>query len=91
MKKIAIVVLILLVLTAITKPSEDSFNEYIRTELKSNSKDGILVKIAKGLSGIQSSLTTKYDDKTFFSTVESTVGGERHKYLGILGMWFEIE
>lgn len=90
MKKIFLVILILLVLTAITKPSENSFKQYINTELKSNVKDDFLTKFVKNISKIQSDLTINYYDKVFFSIAETTIGNDQHKFLGVCGMWFEI-
>ena len=91
MKKIVIVILILLVFTSVTKPSEDSFDNYISSEFKSKKEDDGLTKIVKGFNKIQSNLTTKYDDKIFYSITETTIGNEKQKFLGICGFWFEIQ
>ena len=90
MKKGIITILGLLVLLAITKPSEDSFNNYIQSELNSKKNDDVLTKIAKGITKIQSDLTADYYDKIFYCISETTMGNEKHYFLGICGFWFEI-
>ncbi len=91
MKKIIIIILILLVFASITKPSEDSFNNYIKTEFKSNKNDDGLTRIVKGVSKLQSNLTTRYNDKIFYSITETSIGNEKHKFIGIFGFWFKID
>lgn len=90
MKKIIIIILVLLVFTSVTKPSEESFDNYIKSEFKSNKTDDGLTSIVKGVFKIQSNLTTKYYDKTFYSITETKIGNDKHKFLGICGFWFEI-
>ena len=90
MKKIVIIVLVLLVFTSVTKPSEDSFNDYIKSEFKNKKDDDGLTKIVKGFNKIQSNLSTKYYDKIFYSISETTIGKDKHKFLGICEFWFEI-
>jgi len=87
---IFILILILLLLLAVTNPSEDSFKDYVKTELKSSKNDGILTTIIKGFSKIQSDLNTEYSDKVFFSTAVTSIGDERKEYIGFLGFWFKV-
>jgi len=90
MKKGIFLVLVVLILLSITKPSEESFNNYIQSELVSKKNDDVLTKIVKGVTKIQSELSTDYYDKIFYSISETTMGNEKHKFLGIFGFWFEI-
>ena len=89
-KKIIIIALIILVGAALTKPSEENFKNYIKSELMINSNDGFLTTVVKGITKIQSDLTTKYTDKTFFAICESTIGDEKNKFIGVFGFWFEL-
>jgi len=90
MKKGILIVLVVLILLSITKPSEESFNNYIQSELVSKKNDDVLTKIVKGVTKIQSDLSTDYYDKIFYSISETTMGNQKHKFLGIFGFWFEI-
>lgn len=90
MKKLFLIILVVLVIAAITKPSESSFKNYVKTELKSNDSDNVLTIIVKGISKVQSDLSTKYYDKIFYSTVETTIVDERQKFVGVFNMWFKI-
>ena len=90
MKKGILIVLVVLILLSITKPSEESFNNYIQSELVSKKNDDVLTKIVKGVTKIQSNLSTDYYDKIFYSISETTMGNQKHKFLGIFGFWFEI-
>ena len=89
-KKIIIIALLILVGTALTKPNEESFKNYIKSELKINRDDGFLTTVVKGITKIQSDLTTTYNDKTFYAICESTMGDKKNKFIGVFGFWFEL-
>ena len=89
MKKIVIVLLLILILAALTKPSEDNFNDFIKSEMK-NTNDDVFTKIIKGGLNIQSQLTTVYKDKMLYSTVKTKIANEKIEYIGLFGTWIRI-
>ena len=88
MKKLIIVILLVLILAAVTKPSVEDYHEFIKTELKDNGNDNVFAKLFKEGLNIQSELTTDYQDKIFYSTAQSTISNEKREYIGIFGTWF---
>jgi len=90
MKKFLITTLIVLILAAVSKPSKESFSDYIDSTLKVNKNDDLISSIVKTGLNFQSDLSTQYNDKIFFSTAKIYVGNQHPTYLGLFGFWFKI-
>lgn len=86
-KRIVITVFALLILAALTNPSEDSFNKYINHRMEKKSDNKIEGIINKGLA-IQSNITTDYSSYALFSISKTTIGTSKKTYFGIFGLWF---
>ena len=90
MKKYFITALIVLILAALSKPSEESFSNHMNSTLKVNKDDNLISSIVKTGMNFQSDLSTQYNDKIFFSTAKTYAGNQNHSYLGLFGFWFKI-
>ena len=91
MKKGLIILIVILIAAAISKPSKDSFSDYINTTLKVNKNEDLISSIVKTGMNFQSDLSTQYKDRLFFSTAKTFIGNRNYSYLGLFGFWFKIE
>ena len=83
------VVAVVLVLF-VSCPDEDSFNRWAKKALVSESGSGL--EKAKGQAlATQANWTADYQSHVLWATVEAYQGGTRHRYLGILGMWMDLQ
>ena len=83
------VVAVVLVLV-VSCPDEDSFNRWAKKALVSESGSGL--EKAKGQAlATQANWTADYQNHVLWATVEAYQGGTRHRYLGILGMWMDLQ
>lgn len=90
MKKGIIFLAVILILAAITKPSENSFNNYVKSKLEIKNNDKFLDMMAKGALQIQSNLLTQYEDKIFFSYGKTSLANTNPEFIGVFGFWFQI-
>ncbi len=85
-KRLTIIILSTLIVSALTNPSKKDFDTYMDKQLSKNS-DSILDDVVKSGLKVQSNLTTKHSDYVFFSTVKTKVGTEKKFYVGVFGLW----
>ena len=93
MKKIAIsfiLVLLLLITAAITKPSEDHFDNFLNEHFVQDQSDDIFTKGAKALVKLQSKWTTEYEDKIFFAKAHTKIVNDKMDFVGAFGFWIRI-
>jgi hypothetical protein len=90
---------LILIVLAVSKPSEESFNKYTKEKYESVETSNSLEEIAnKAMTNIknaslnvQSSLTANYEDKIFFALASRDQMNVKESYLGILGFWVKIK
>ncbi len=75
----------------ISRPSEKDFCNWIDSEIAKKTEDKSLGGKLKGLiQSTQAQLMVDYNDCLFYAVVQSRIGSEKHRYLGIAGIWLEI-
>ncbi len=92
MKKIAIIlilVLLIFVTASITKPSENNFENYLKQSFVQNKSDDLFTKGVKSLVKIQSNWSIKYEDRIFFAKASTKVVNEKIEFIGIFGFWIQ--
>jgi hypothetical protein len=88
-RKIALgVFVVLLVLMVATVPSKASFNGYLETRSREQSKGVLSTLVSAVATGLQQQTVT-YHNYIFFATAETNLGS-RSRYVGLFGTWFAI-
>ena len=93
--KLAVALAAVLVLLAITKPNEESFETYIDKKYtpKDNSSntelENLVNKAIKSGVNIQANTTKTYINHTLYSEVTTKELLDTEHYIGILGFWFQ--
>ncbi len=94
MKKFATLLILLLliaVLLAVTKPNKQDFELFISQEFNSKQNSSLLGSvISKGI-GYNAKRTIQYKDKIFFSLVTTKIVNEERKFIGIIGQWIPLK
>lgn len=95
--KLAVALAAVLVLLAVTKPNEESFETYIDKKYtpKDNSKntelENLVNKAIKTGVNIQANTTKTYVDHTLYAMVTTKELLDEEHYIGILGFWFSTK
>lgn len=93
MKKIVIVfivILLLFIVAAMTKPSESHFENFLNEHFAQNKSDDLFTKGAKSLVKIQSKWTNEYEDKIFFARAHTKIVNKKFHFIGAFGFWIKI-
>jgi len=95
--KLIVALLVLLVVLAVLKPSEDNFRNHIYEKYNTEQSDDIagaaentLKNLGKAARNFQSQFTVEYHDKIFFALASTYKGSDEISYLGIAGFWVKI-
>jgi len=91
-KALMVVVLVVgaVVVLAVTCPDEDSFDHWAKAKL--TPEEGSVVEQAKGLAlSTQAKWTADYEGHVLWATVDAYQGGSSHRFVGVLGFWFQID
>jgi hypothetical protein len=87
--KIAVAVVALILVLAVSSPDEDSFDRWAKKAMVDESGSGLDKAKGKALA-TQANWTADYQDYVLWATVEAYQGGKRHRYLGVLWMWIGL-
>lgn len=87
--KIAVAVVALILVLAVSSPDEDSFDRWAKKAMVDESGSGLDKAKGKALA-TQANWTADYEGHVLWATVEAYQGGTRHRYLGVLGMWLDL-
>lgn len=85
----AFVVVAVALVLALSSPDEASFERWAKKALVSESGSGLEKAKGKALA-TQANWTADYQDRVLWATVEAYQGGKRHRFLGVMGMWFKL-
>jgi len=86
---IAVAVVGVVLLLALSCPDEDSFSRWARKSLVGESDSGLTKAKGKALA-TQANWTADHEDYVLWSTVDAYQGGTRHRYVGVLWMWIDL-
>jgi hypothetical protein len=86
---IAIAVVGVVLVLALTCPDEDSFNRWAKRSLVNDSDSGLEKTKGKALA-TQARWTADYEDYVLWATVDAYEGGTERRYLGVLGIWLPL-
>jgi hypothetical protein len=75
---------------ALACPDEDSFHRYL-DKATAREDDPVFAKAADAILTAQESLTAEYHDHVLWATVEARRGTQRHRYVGVMGIWLELD
>ncbi len=92
MKNIVIVLLLVVALAlglAAAKPDEASFHRHL-AKVDRQDDGGLLEEAGETVTRAQAKLTADYHDHLLWATVEATRGGTERRWLGVMGIWFEL-
>lgn len=85
-----IIILVILLIAGLTNPSEENFQEHIKSEMKEGNENKVQDLVDEGLS-VQSKITSDYNSRILFSTVSTTIANEKRKYFGVFGFWIRTD
>ena len=75
---------------ALSCPDEDSFHRWVKKATARETKS-VVEQAAGALLSTQASWTADYEDHVLWATVEAYQGSDERRYLGIMGMWLELD
>ncbi len=87
--KIALVVVAVVLVLALSCPDEESFDRWAKNALVDEGGSGLEKVKGKALA-TQANWTADYSDFALCATVEPYQGGTRHRFLGIPWMWMDL-
>jgi hypothetical protein len=74
---------------ALTRPDEDSFKRWAKSNITPES--GSVVKQAKGMAlTAQAKWTADYESHFLWATVDAYQGSARQRFIGVAGTWFQL-
>ncbi len=94
--KLALGLAVVLIIMAVTKPDEKSFERYlekkydVETTEDDNDVEVLLNKVLKSGVNMQANVTKIYVDKTFYADVTTKEMLEEERYIGIFGLWINV-
>lgn len=86
-----VISLLVLLLLAVTKPSESDFHSWARANIRAEANAGLLERGMIMTMRTQMRLEATYRDYAVVAIVDTRVGGNQLRYLGIAGQWILLE